>query len=280
MLHPDSQFALTRYRWLVKSRCRMMPSCLRGNFVSTIISRGLLASIVAQVQKVDGFLTAREIEFLAVLGACPTSHGCIVELGTLFGKSATALALGARAGDGAAVHSVDLRLRSEVESNFRRSGVTEFVYTYSMPSAKFWEQFQEPVRLLWHDGANHRDYVASDIHSAMKLLSDGAIVAFHDVLNSSGERLHNFVDNVLASPHFGHAGVVGSIGWAQFVKKGCNESQQRQKQSLQRRLSWLKPFHTLPATRPRGLKRVVYETIRQTIPHGAIDAERWYRRVA
>jgi hypothetical protein len=114
----------------------------------------------------------------------------------------------------------------------------------------------------------------------MKLLADGAIVAFHDVLNSSGERLHSFVDNVLASPQFGQVGVVGSIGWAQFVQAGCTPAQQRQKQSLQRRLSWLKPFHTLPATRPRGLKRVVYETIRQTIPHGAVDVERWYRRVA
>lgn len=244
------------------------------------ITRGLLASIVAQVQKVEGFLTPREMEFLAILGACPTAAGCIVELGTLFGKSATALALGARAGDGAAVHSVDLRVRPEVDGNLRRCGVKEFVYTYAMPSAEFWKTFNEPIRLLWHDGSNHREYVANDVASAMKLLADGAIVAFHDVLNSSGERLHNFVDNVLESPQFGQVGVVGSIGWAQYLKAGCTPAQQRQKQSLQRRLSWLKPFHTMPATRPRGLKRVVYETIRQTIPHGAVDAERWYRRVA
>src|SRR5258707_517070 len=118
------------------------------------ISRGLLATIALQVQKVEGFLTPREIEFLAVLGACPTASGCIVELGTLYGKSATALALGARAGDGAVVHSVDLRIRPEVEANFRHSGVKEFVYTHGMPSAEFWKQFSEPIRLLWHDGSN------------------------------------------------------------------------------------------------------------------------------
>ncbi len=244
------------------------------------INCGLLASIVAEVREVEGFLTDREIEFLAVLGACPTAAGCIVELGTLYGKSATALALGARMGDKAVVHTVDLQARPEVAENFRRCDVAEEIRTYAMPSSEFWKQFDEPIRLLWHDGSNQRDYVAGDIDSAAALLTDGAIVAFHDVLNSSGERLHNFVDNVLASPQFGQAGVVGSIGWAQFVRGGCTTAHAWHKRTLQQRLSWLKPFHTLPARRPRGLKRIVYETIRQTIPHGAVNAERWYRKVA
>jgi len=244
------------------------------------INRGLVASIVAKVREVDGFLTDREIEFLAVLGACPTAAGCIVELGTLYGKSATALALGARLGDGALVHTVDLLPQPQVAENFRRCDVATEIRSYAMPSSEFWKQFDEPIRLLWHDGCNQRDYVANDIASGAALLSDGAIIAFHDVLNSSGERLHNFVDNVLASPLFGQAGVVGSIGWAQFTPGGCTAAHTWHKRSLQQRLSWLKPFHTLPARRHRGLKRVVYETIRQTIPHGAVNAERWYQTVA
>jgi predicted O-methyltransferase YrrM len=242
--------------------------------------RASIAAIVKQVHGVRGLLTPKEVEFLAILGACPTAQGCIVELGTLFGKSAVALAAGSRLSDQALVHSVDLKVRPDAEMNLKASGVFEQVRLYVHWSHAFWKDFQEPIRLLWHDGANRGDIVAADLASALPLLADHGIVAMHDVLNSSGERLHAFVDHVLAAPQFGQAGVVGSIGWAQFCKDGCSLIEEADKVRLARRLARLKPFHQVPAKQPRGLKRIAYEAYRQMIPHGAVKLEQWLARVA
>jgi predicted O-methyltransferase YrrM len=253
----------------------------RGNVVPASNEfRAAIAAVVQQVHGVRGLLTPKEVEFLAILGACPTAPGCIVELGTLFGKSAVALAAGSRLSDSALVHSVDLKVRPDAEINLKASGVWDQVRLHVVWSHEFWKQFQEPIRLLWHDGANRSDIVAADVASALPLLADRAIVAMHDVLNSSGERLHAFVDHVLAAPQFGQAGVVGSIGWAQFRKDGCSLNEVAEKQRLARRLARLKPFHQLPKTQPRGLKRIAYEAYRQLIPHGAVKLDQWLARVA
>lgn len=242
--------------------------------------RERIAAIVRQVHGVRGLLTPKEVEFLAILGACPTAQGCIVELGTLFGKSAVALAAGSRLSDQALVHSVDLKVRPEAEANLQAADVLDQVRLHIFWSKDFWPQFCEPIRLLWHDGANRQDFVAADIAAALPLLADRAIVAMHDVLNSSGERLHAFVDHVLAAPQFAQAGVVGSIGWAQFRKDGCSLNEAADKQRLARRLERLKPFHQLANTRPRGLKRIAYEAYRQLVPHGPVKLDQWLARVA
>lgn len=239
-----------------------------------------LAPIVKEVIGIDGFLTPREIEFLALLAACPTAAGCILELGMLFGKSTVALAKGARLSDRALVHSVDLHRRDAAEENLRRAGVADEVRAHYLPSHDFWNTFDAPVRLFWHDGSNDRDYVAVDIQFAKQRLADRAIVAFHDVLNSSGERLHSFVDHVLPDPQFGRCGVVGSIGWAQFCRAGCTAAHTREKQRLAHKLARLKPFHTLPKKRVRGIAKIFYETYRQLVPHGAVKAERWLAQLA
>lgn len=236
--------------------------------------------IVAAVDAVPGYLTKREIEFLALLGACPTAAGVIVELGTLYGKSAVALAKGAALADRARLISVDIQPRKETPQHLARHGVADVVQLRTQPSAEFWREFNDPIRLFWHDGANEKRYVEGDIQAAIARLADGAIVAFHDVLNPSGERLHPFVDCILADSRFGSAGVVGSIGWARFRRAGCSIDEAEAKSRLAWRLSNLKPFHGLPARRPKGLRKVVYEVCRQLIPHGAIRPEQWLRKVA
>jgi predicted O-methyltransferase YrrM len=239
-----------------------------------------LPQIVAAVEAIPGYLTKREIEFLALLAACPTAEGAIVELGTLYGKSTAALARGAALAGGAEFYSVDLRPRAETPGHLEGCGVAQAVQLVGQASAAFWADFDRPIRLFWHDGANRKSLVEDDIRAAVARLADGAIVAFHDVLNPSGERLHPFVDAVLADSRFGKAGVVGSIGWARFRRAGCSIDEAEAKSRLSWRLSNLKPFHGLPAKKPRGLRKVVYEVCRQLVPHGAVRPERWLRMVA
>ena len=239
-----------------------------------------LPSIVATVDSVPGYLTRREIEFLVLLGACPTAEGAIVELGTLYGRSTVALAKGAALADGAALFSVDLEHNLAARQNLERCGVAPAIRLCTQASAEFWPDFDQPIRLFWHDGAKEKSCVEADFRAAVARLADGAIVAFHDVLNPSGERLHSFVDAVLADSRFGAAGVVGSIGWARYRRAGCSIDEAEAKSRLGWRLSNLKPFHGLPARRPRGLRKVVYEVCRQMVPHGAIRPEQWARKVA
>jgi len=239
-----------------------------------------LPSIVAAVEAVPGYLTRREIEFLVLLGACPTAEGAIVELGTLYGKSAVALARGAALAGGDAVFSVDIQERLEARHFLARNRVADAIELRVQSSAEFWPQFDQPIRLFWHDGANSKAIVESDIRAALTRLSDGAMIAFHDVLNPSGERLHPFVDSILSDQRFGAAGVVGSIGWARFRRAGCSIDEADAKKRLAWRLSNLKPFHGVPARKPRGLRKVVYEVCRQLVPHGAIRPEQFLRKVA
>ena len=239
-----------------------------------------LPRIIAAVDSVPGYLTRREIEFLVLLAACPTADGAIVELGTLYGKSAVALAKGAALAGRPPLYSVDLHERLEARHYLAKSGVADAIELRVQSSAEFWRQFNEPIRLFWHDGANAKAIVESDIRAALTRLADGAIVAFHDVLNPSGERLHPFVDSILADQRFGAAGVVGSIGWARFRRAGCSIDEADAKARLAWRLSNLKPFHGVPAKKPRGLRKVVYEVCRQLVPHGAMRPEQFLRKVA
>src|SRR5262245_17728800 len=196
-----------------------------------------LPRIVAAVEAVPGYLTRREIEFLVLLAACPTADGAIVELGTLYGKSAVALAKGAALAGGPPIFSVDIQERLEARHYLSKNGVTDAIELRVQSSAEFWTEFDEPIRLFWHDGANAKALVESDIRAALTRLADGAIVAFHDVLNPSGERLHPFVDTILADQRFGAAGVVGSIGWARFRRAGCSIDEADAKSRLAWRLS-------------------------------------------
>src|SRR4051812_47387751 len=52
--------------------------------------------IVTTARAVEGYLTEREMRFLALLAACPTAPGDILEIGSYKGKSAVILAQAAQ----------------------------------------------------------------------------------------------------------------------------------------------------------------------------------------
>ena len=227
--------------------------------------------------RIKGWLLPSEIRFLLVLAAKPTAPGAVVELGSFHGKSTAILAQGTRHTDRPGVVSVDPFDPPERAQNLIRENVDSLVDFRAQRSGDFWRNWKGAIRLLWHDGANDRATAGEDVRQALPHLSDGAIVAFHDVRNPSGERLHVFCDHVLASPHFGVSGVCGTIGWSQYHANAADaEPHRAATDRLRWQLTRLGPYHDLRRTAPLSrLEKLRYKLLRWFVPHGEMSARRW-----
>jgi hypothetical protein len=138
--------------------------------------------------------------------------------------------------------------------------------------------WKRPVRFLFHDGSNQADEVRRDVAALEPYFVDGAIVAFHDVLNPSGSRAEVFVDEVLGSDNFGPVGFCGSIGWGQyFADPAVGVRYRPRKLGLQQKLASLVPFLGRPLT---GSAKLRYKLLRSFIPHRRIGSARWLRAAA
>jgi hypothetical protein len=254
-----------------------------------------IAEIHRALEGVEGWLTEREIAFLTLLAACPTCEGDILEIGAYRGKSTIVLAKGAQlAGDGRIVTVDPLpddgpmgrgpnsrqTSRGQLEANLRRAAVDDCVTIHQCLSQELAPKWSGSLRLLWLDGAENYEVVRGDIESFSPHLGDAGIIAMHDVLNASGERIRGFMEHVLKSPHFGCAGVCGSIGWAQYRTDPARTIIHRKsKEQLYRLLAPLVPYHG-GSRIPRGIPRLYYKLLRARVPHRAIDPDGWLRMVA
>ena len=155
----------------------------------------------AALTHVDGWLSDREMQFLVTLAAYPTCQGEILELGAFHGKSTIALAKGAMLSDDATVHTIDPLPTEPLLKNLHQARVASQVVHYQANSPEVTSDWSTPLRLLWHDGANDLETVDDDLTRLTPWLADGAIVAFHDVLNTSGMPFFVFADAGLARAH-------------------------------------------------------------------------------
>lgn len=241
----------------------------------------LFVDATALAQRIEGWLNPSEIRFLTLVAAQPTAPGSVVELGAYAGKSTALLALASKQTPTPGIVSVDPIDPLPLKANLEREGLSELVDFRGMYSTDFWHHWRGAIRFLWHDGANDQATVASDVAAALPHLSDGAIVAFHDVRNTSGERLHVFLDQVLGSAHFGAAGVCGTIGWGQYRSDAAaTRSCQPAKEALRRTLERLRPYHKLRAPALRGLSKYRYKILRWLVPHGDVAPSQWRQRVS
>ena len=240
-----------------------------------------LRRIRTGVKNVDGWLTEREIDFLALLAACPSSAGDILELGPYRGKSTIALAQAASLSDHTRVVTVDPEADEMLRRNLEQAGVDKSVEVHRAYSWDVIANWRRPIRLLWHDGANTYDVVTQDMKGVLSHLQDFAIVAFHDVLNPSGERSRVFLEQVLDSEHFGSVGVCGSIGWGQYRSDpGTTQAYRKTKQRLRHRIQRLTPYQSATKAAPAGLTNIRYKLLRSRVPHGRVNPDAWIRQVS
>jgi hypothetical protein len=251
---------------------------------------GRLPEIMRLAGSVEGFLTAKEMEFLALLGACPTAEGEVLEIGSFKGKSTVILARAAAlVGDWGIVAvdplcpsgsftMVDCPWEDEFCANLDRCGVAglvEFHKAFSTELAKTWDR---PLRLLWVDGDHSYEGAKTDLDIFSPHLSPGAIVAFHDMLKPLPGPLLAFANDVLSSRLFGAAGVCGSIGWAQYSgDPAAARRHSRARHRLRHRLRRLARY--AEHGRGGGVWKTMWNLNRYAVPHGRVDPAMWLREV-
>jgi predicted O-methyltransferase YrrM len=247
-------------------------------------------NIVSEVESVEGFLYPYEIKFLALLAACPTAKGSILEIGSFKGKSAVVLAKAVLLSDHAIVNAVDPMtapsetdpdLKGAVSSidDFRRNiethGVADRVKLHQMYSSELAKTWNEPLRLLWIDGDHTYKGTRIDFEGFAPHLVDKGIVAFHDVLHDFDGGIRVFAEGVTLSPHFGALGFCGSIAWAQYRACPSDAAKyQKQKRAMYKKLSRLIPYRAFPE-KLSGLRKQKYQLFRSLIPHGPVDPQKW-----
>lgn len=238
------------------------------------------------LQGLPGHLTLREARFLALLGACPTAPGAVLEIGSFQGRSTVVLARAARLAGAAGVVAVDpldspsptdpaLEGRPSWEAEFRANleahgltGDVEFHRVRSEVLARTWDR---PLRLLWIDGDHTLAGARADLAMFAPFLAEGAVVALHDVLHPFEGPLRVFVEDILARGHARVAGVCGSIGWASWQR--VPRPDPGPCATLARRLRPLLPLARPALTR---WERLRFKLQRARVPHGDVAPDAWW----
>ena len=251
-------------------------------------------NLLQEIESVEGYLSPREIRFLALLAAFPTADGKVLEIGSFKGKSTIILAKAATLAGDLKIHAVDpmtapsitdpdLRgdetsftdFQKNIESH-KVAETVEFHQAFSYELAKTW---QLPLRLLWIDGDHTYKGTKLDFDGFAPHLADGAIVAIHDVLHEFEGGIRVFMEDILLSPNFGACGFCGSIGWAQFHKNANKGMKfQEEKLKLYRRLSRLIPFIVF-GKELKGFEKKIYKLYRSRVPRGEVKPNEWLKKV-
>jgi predicted O-methyltransferase YrrM len=212
----------------------------------------LVEGICKSLEGVEATIKPREVPFLALLGAYRTAAGCVLEIGAFKGASTVVLSKAARAAGDDHIWTVDPFTNPcetdladgtsypEFLSTLKQTGEDGFVRVFKGLSQDLAKQWRDPIRVLWIDGDHSYKGVKRDLELFRPFLSDGAIIAFHDVLTLSAGPCRVFANEILVSREFGACGISGTIGWAQYVKNRKVVAQHHT--SKQRLYSALSPY--------------------------------------
>jgi len=149
---------------------------------------------------IKGALYAGECEFLFNLAKRCEGRGVIVEIGALLGKSTACLALGSKARANIRVYAIDTfdggdsvpqsswikRLFTEgsfyeaFKKNMQRAGLSEIVTAIPLRSNEASLKINEPIELLFVNGAHDYHSVSRDVYLYYPKVIIGGRIALHD----------------------------------------------------------------------------------------------------
>ncbi len=184
------------------------------------------------VDKIDGWLTDEEGEFLYNLAKNCKGKGVIVEIGSWKGKSTIWLGKGSLEGNKVKVYAVDPHTGSpehqkenekiwtfeEFKRNIKNAKVDDIIVPLVKTSEESAKNFKETVEFIFIDGAHEYELVKLDFDLWFpKVISQG-FIAFHDTIVWAGPK-KVVSDLVYKSKYFKNVGFVNSITFAQKVKQ-------------------------------------------------------------
>jgi hypothetical protein len=186
-------------------------------------------SCLQRILAVQGQLLPEEAELLYEL-ARDACEGCIVEVGSFRGRSATALVLGTRAGSHVPVYAIEPHEtfvgilggkfgpadRKAFFENTLRADVVETIRLVNVSSDVITPGWERPVALLWLDGDHTYEGVTRDFRCWRPHLAPHAVVALHD---SNDPKLGpaRLIDEIVASGDFA---VEARVGLSTVLRRG------------------------------------------------------------
>ncbi len=146
--------------------------------------------------KVEGWLTDKEGETLYNLAKNCKGNGVIVEIGSWKGKSTIWIASGSKSGNKVKVYAIDPHTGSsehqkegekiytfeEFKKNIKNAKVDDIVVPLVKTSEDAAKNFDEPIELIFIDGAHEYESVKLDFDLWFPKVINGGIMAFHDTL--------------------------------------------------------------------------------------------------
>jgi predicted O-methyltransferase YrrM len=158
--------------------------------------------IADMARGIDGWLFEAETVLLYELAKQADPKGVIVEIGSWKGKSTVCMAKGAEAGRGAKIYAIDPHIGSEehhvggktvwtfdqFKANIKRMGVEDRITPIVKTSVAAAKDFDQPVSLIFIDGAHDFDSVKEDFLTWYPKVIEGGVIAFHDCSWCEGPR--------------------------------------------------------------------------------------------
>jgi predicted O-methyltransferase YrrM len=142
-----------------------------------------IAELRKRLDDLPGWLTVEEGETLYRLAKACTGRGVIVEIGSWRGKSTTCLGLGSKAGHQVPIYAVDPHAEhtfDDFQRHMEEAGLTDLVTPVPGRSQQLAEGFDQPIELLFIDGAHQYELVQQDFDRWVPKVVEGGVVAMHD----------------------------------------------------------------------------------------------------
>jgi len=190
--------------------------------------QAIMEHIKEAADRVEGWLTDSEGEFLYNAAMNCKGRGVIVEIGSWKGKSTIWLAKGAKAGSNIKIYAIDPHTGTssqkrhgevdnlaEFKENIKRANVEDVVVPVvktSEDAERDWDA--KPIELLWIDGDHEYEMVKLDFDLWSPYLIEGGTIAFHDTIGWPGPK--RVVKEKIYK--FANVGFIESLTYAQKVR--------------------------------------------------------------
>jgi predicted O-methyltransferase YrrM len=189
-----------------------------------------IANIKKLTRNVEGWLTEGQAVALYRLARAAAGRGAIVEIGSWKGRSTIWLAMGSRQGRGTPVVAIDPHTGAseqkaradavwtfdEFQANLKHAGVDDLVRPIVATSEEAARGFDEPIELIFIDGAHEYELVKLDFELWFPKVIDGGTMAFHDTIGREGPR-RVVEEKVFRSRRFRNVRFVDSMTVAEKV---------------------------------------------------------------